>query len=462
MENEELIDFGGESIEAASITVMGVGGGGGNAVNRMYNEGIRYVNFIVCNTDQQDLQKSLVPTKIRMGEGRGCGSDSEKGEEYAKEKSAEIQEKLKGTEMLFIAAGMGGGTGTGAAPVVAEIAKNMDILTVAIVTLPYKWEGQERMNNAIRGVEALRQNVDSVLVINNESLTELYGSLKFRDTFAKADETLSTATKAIAEIMQKTGFVNVDFNDVKAVLKDSGVSVMTAGSASGENRAYEAVERALNSPLLNKADIRGAKKVLLNITSTEDNELTGEEVGVIMQYIRSMAGTDVNITWGYMMGAPESGEEIGITMIATGFEMEDIPEFRKEEAPVVHKYVPSGKTTFSQTQVLNDKLGTQGELFGFDETGDISVNKKTFDYEAVKRMSDISQLENIPAYKRNQQLASGNVQQQPQMITMTKSQEIAEAVENRINGTAPSRVSIDKDSKGIILGDNKYLNHNVD
>ncbi len=462
MDEEVLIDFGAPK-QAASITIIGVGGGGGNAVNRMYREGIQYVNFIVCNSDRQDLEeKSPIPNKIALGPGEGCGSDPELGEEYAKEKSAEIQEKLQGTQMLFIAAGMGGGTGTGAAPVIAEIAKEMGILTVGIVTLPYKFEGPARMESAIRGVEALSQNVDSILIINNETLRNLYGELKLRETWAKADATLATAAKSIADIMQKTGFVNVDFRDVKAVLKDSGVSVMAAGSASGEERAYKAIEATLDSPLLNKADIRGAKKILLNITSTDENELTGDELGIIMEYIRQKAETDVNITWGYMMGAPESGDEIGITMIATGFDMNDIPDLKQPEAPVYHVFSRPGQTQ-SQPQVNvapSNQQVTQGELFATNDAGDITINKTRFDYDSVRKMDDISMLEQQPAYLRQQkaQTVSSQSVEQPQ----TRAQLTAEAVASRIKGTEPSKFSLDKNSKGIILGDNKYLNHNVD
>ena len=457
MADEELIDFGAPT-QAASITVIGVGGGGGNAVNRMYNEGIQFVNYIVCNSDRQDLlEKSPVPTKIHLGEGYGCGSDSELGEQYAKEKSAEIHEKLEGTQMLFIAAGMGGGTGTGAAPVIAEIAKEMGILTVAIVTLPYKFEGPDRMNSAVRGVEALSQNVDSILVINNETLRELYGAMKLRETWAKADETLATAAKSISDIMQKTGFVNVDFRDVEAVLKDSGVSIMAAGSASGENRAFEAVERTLNSPLLNKADIRGAKKILLNITSTAENELTSDELGIIMEYIRQKAETDVNITWGYMEGAPDSGEEIGITMIATGFDMNDIPDLKKTEAPVVHVFRgPGQEPTAPLTPAPEQFSANQGGQIS--DNVDITLNKTTFDYGKVREMEDISVLEEQPAFMRQQQ--GGNPIPQP--MKQTRAQEISEDVANRIQGSAPSQFSLDKDSKGLILGENKYLNHNVD
>ncbi|MCQ2960413.1 MAG: cell division protein FtsZ [Bacteroidales bacterium] len=463
MNNEELLDFGAPR-QAASITIIGVGGGGGNAVNRMYKEGIQYVNFIVCNSDRQDLlEKSPVPNKIALGPGEGCGSDPNLGEEYAKEKSAEIKASLEGTQMLFIAAGMGGGTGTGAAPVIAEIAKEMGILTVAIVTLPYRFEGPERMESAIRGVEALSQNVDSILIINNETLRELHGALKIRETWAKADETLATAVKAISEIMQKTGIVNVDFNDVRAVLKDSGVSIMAAGSASGENRAFEAVEKTLNSPLLNKADIHGAKKMLLNITSSAENELISDELGIIMEYIRQKAETDVNITWGYMVDESETTDEVTITMIATGFEMDDIPELRKPEAPqvIAFKSNSASGNGMSQPQPVNVDFNHNSNPVMQVDNGNITVNTVPFDYAKVKAMDDITSLEQEPAYKRQPNF-SMQAQAQAEPQSQSRVMSVAEMVANRIQGTTPSHLSLDKNSKGIVLGDNKYLNHNVD
>ncbi len=462
----------GSSRNAASIKIIGVGGGGGNAANRMYNEGIQDVDFIICNSDQQDLAKSPIPNKVRLGEGLGCGSNAEKGEQYAKEKTAEIEEMLTNTQMVFITAGMGGGTGTGAAPVIAEICKNKGILTVAIVTIPYRFEGAQRYQNALRGIEALSQSVDSILVVNNQTLREHYGDLKLTEAFKKADDILAVATRAIADIMQKTGFVNVDFEDVRNVMKNSGVAVMAAGNGSGEQRAFDAIERTLDSPLLNKADIRGAKKILLNITSSVENELTGDELEIIMEYIRQKAETDVNITWGYMMDTPESGEEVQITMIATGFEISDIPDFKQKEEPktIVFKSGTKSEAKAGQcpptvqsapVQEPAVKPGMQTNLFAQDNE-DISVSHSSFDYGKVKGMDDISNLETQPAYLRQQQKTTTNATQIQTSPQQTRSQATIEAVASRINGTNPSKFSIDKDSKGIALGDNKYLNHNVD
>lgn len=445
----------GDSRKAASIKIIGVGGGGGNAANRMFEENIPDVDFIVCNSDKQDLAKSPIKTKIKLGEGLGCGSDAEKGEKYAKESTAEIGELLNDTDMVFITAGMGGGTGTGAAPVIAEISKSKGILTVAIVTLPYKFEGTARFKNAIHGVEALSQNVDSILIINNQTLREQFGELPLRQAFAKADEILSVATKAIAEIMQKTGFVNVDFEDVRAVMKDSGVAVMAAGSAKGENRAFEAIEKTLESPLLNKADIRGAKKILLNITSSEENELTGDELEIIMEYIRQKAETDVDIVWGYMMGAAENGDEIQLTLIATGFEISDIPDFQKPQEP--QRIIFDPNKTKNHTNESEDTISKQtpnkDENIG---TPTVSHTKFNYgEYRINENEDSIREFESIPAYERRKLT-------QIKTEGMSPSQKTEIAVANRINEMNPSRVSIDNNSKGLSFGENKYLNHNVD
>ncbi|MBP5582612.1 MAG: cell division protein FtsZ [Bacteroidales bacterium] len=387
-----------ESRKAASIKIIGVGGGGGNAANRMYNEGIQDVDFIICNSDKMDLDKSPIPTKIRLGEGRGCGSNAEKGQEYAKECTAQIQAELENTQMVFITAGMGGGTGTGAAPVIAEISQNMGILTVAIVTMPYKFEGSRRMRNAMAGIEELRKHVDSILIINNQTLREQYGALTMTESFEKADGILAVAARSIAEIMQKTGFINVDFEDVRAVMKDSGVAVMASGTASGSERAFEAIERTLDSPLLNKADIRGAKKILLNITSSEENELTGDELEVIMEYIRQKAETDVDITWGYMKDKPEDGSELQITLIATGFEIEDIPDFQKpveKKVIVVNSTQPEIIATPKQEQPTS---GTQGDLFS--ETPSFSTTQGIDDLKNLDNDDIFENIISTPAYLR--------------------------------------------------------------
>ena len=446
-----------ESRKAASIKIIGVGGGGGNAANRMYKEGILDVDFVICNSDKMDLDKSPIPTKIRLGAGLGCGSNALKGEEYAKECTAQIQAELENTQMVFITAGMGGGTGTGAAPVIAEIAQNMGILTVAIVTMPYKFEGSKRMKNAMAGIEELSKHVDSILIINNQTLREQYGTLTMTESFEKADGILAVAARSIAEIMQKTGFINVDFEDVRAVMKDSGVAVMASGSASGEERAFVAIEHTLDSPLLNKADIRGAKKILLNITSSEENELTGDELEVIMEYIRQKAETDVDITWGYMKDVPENGEELQITLIATGFDLEDIPDFQKPaEKKIIRVNTSQLDDQVKEMKEATPTPGTQVELFPENPT--FSTSSRSEDFKNLDDDDNFEALISKPAIMRRD--SGSNPTESKNEISRSQATEIA--VANRIKGSAPSQFSINEDSKGIVFGDNKYLNHNVD
>jgi cell division protein FtsZ len=312
------------------------------------------------------------------------------------------------------------------------------------------------MRNAMAGIEELRKHVDSILIINNQTLREQYGALTMTESFEKADGILAVAARSIAEIMQKTGFINVDFEDVRAVMKDSGVAVMASGTASGSERAFEAIERTLDSPLLNKADIRGAKKILLNITSSEENELTGDELEVIMEYIRQKAETDVDITWGYMKDKPEDGSELQITLIATGFEIEDIPDFQKpveKKVIVVNSTQPEIIATPKQEQPTS---GTQGDLFS--ETPSFSTTQGIDDLKNLDNDDIFENIISTPAYlRRDADLKTSDVKSE-----ISKSRETEIAVANRIKGTAPSQISIDKDSKGIGFGDNKYLNHNVD
>lgn len=304
------------------IKVIGVGGGGSNAVNHMYRQGIKGVDFIVCNTDQQALDVSPVPTKIALGasltEGRGAGSIPEVGRNAAIENIEEIKDILsRNTKMVFITAGMGGGTGTGAAPVIAKLAKEMGILTVGIVTIPFSYEGKKRRLQAEEGLEQMKQNVDTLLVICNDKLREIHGNLKINEAFGHADDILTTAAKSIAEIITKTLHVNVDFADVTTVMKDSGVAIMGSASASGEGRAIKAVEQALSSPLLNDSNIRGARYVLLNI-SCGTEEMRMDELGEITDYIQDAAGQSAEIINGY--GVDESLEDkVNVTIIATGF-----------------------------------------------------------------------------------------------------------------------------------------------
>ncbi|MFD1185332.1 cell division protein FtsZ [Pontibacter rugosus] len=305
------------------IKVIGVGGGGSNAVNHMYNQGIKDVEFIICNTDVQALQSSGVPNRLQIGEnlteGLGAGANPEKGKQAALESKEEIREMLSNdTKMVFITAGMGGGTGTGAAPVIARVAKELGILTVGIVTAPFAFEGKKKKVAAENGVKDLSENCDTILVILNDKLREMFGNLTIREAFAKADNVLTTAAKSIAEIITVTAEVNVDFEDVKTVMKDSGAAVMGSATTEGEGRALRAAEEALSSPLLNNTDIHGAQKILLSIMSGEQAELEMDELTEITEYIQDKAGQEAEVIFGHGIDGT-LGESIRVTVIATGF-----------------------------------------------------------------------------------------------------------------------------------------------
>jgi cell division protein FtsZ len=308
---------------ASIIKVIGVGGGGGNAVNHMFRQGIKGVDFMICNTDQQALDKSPVPLKIQLGssltQGLGAGAIPEVGRNAAIENINEIKDILgKNTKMVFITAGMGGGTGTGAAPVIAATAREMGILTVAIVTVPFQFEGKKRRNQAFEGLEELRKNVDTVLVISNDKLREMHGNKPLTEAFGHADDVLTTAAKGISEIITHPGQINVDFNDISTIMKDGGAAIMGAGYADGENRAIRAAEQALCSPLLNDNNIKGASQVLLYITSGV-NEITMDEFGEISDFIQDEAGDSANIIMG-TCNDERLGERICVTIIATSFQ----------------------------------------------------------------------------------------------------------------------------------------------
>lgn len=329
------MDFELPKDETSIIKVIGVGGGGGNAVNHMYSEGIKGVDFVVCNTDLQALEVSPVPHKIQLGpsltEGRGAGSLPEIGKNAAVENVDEIREFLsKDAKMVFVTAGMGGGTGTGAAPVIAQVARELGILTVGIVTVPFNFEGRKRRIQAEEGLEAMRENVDTLLVINNERLREITGNLSIGEAFTQADEILATAAKGIAEVIAVTGAINVDFNDVNTVMRDSGVAIMGSSAAEGDNRAIKAVEQALESPLLNDNDISGAEYVLLNITYG-DKEVLMDEITEITDYIQDAAGSTADVIFGHAKDS-DLGDKLSVTVIATGFQSSPITGF--EKAPV--------------------------------------------------------------------------------------------------------------------------------
>ncbi|MHC1705967.1 MAG: cell division protein FtsZ [Bacteroidales bacterium] len=321
-----MIRFDLPKDDTSIIKVIGVGGGGCNAVNHMFNQGIQGVDFIICNTDAQSLNLSPIPIKIQLGssltEGRGAGSLPSVGRNAALENIEDIRKQLeRNTKMLFITAGMGGGTGTGAAPVIASVAKELNILTVGIVTIPFNFEGSKRRKQAEEGIKELREHVDSLLVICNDKLRELCGDLPLSKAFHKADNILTTAAKGIAEIITVPGYINVDFEDVKTVMKESGVAIMGSGIAEGEDRALLAVEEALTSPLLNDNNIDGANNILLYISSGT-MEVTMDEVTVITDYIQTKAGKNADIIWGNGSD-PDLGEKISITLVATGFETTD-------------------------------------------------------------------------------------------------------------------------------------------
>ena len=325
---DEIVQFDFPTDSPKIIKVIGVGGGGGNAVNHMYREGIHDVTFVLCNTDNQALAESPVPVKLQLGrsitQGLGAGNRPERARDAAEESIDDIKEQLNdGTKMVFITAGMGGGTGTGAAPVIARIAKEMDILTVGIVTIPFIFEGEKKIIQALDGVERIAQHVDALLVINNERLREIYADLTFMNAFGKADDTLSIAAKSIAEIITMRGTVNMDFADVKTILKDGGVAIMSTGFGEGENRVTKAIDNALHSPLLNNNDIFNAKKVMLNVSFCPTSELMMEEMNEIHEFM-SKFREGVEVIWGVAVDN-SLDTKVKITVLATGFGVEDVP-----------------------------------------------------------------------------------------------------------------------------------------
>lgn len=334
------------------IKVIGVGGGGSNAVNHMFNQGIRDVEFIVCNTDEQALKSSPVPNKLQLGsaltEGLGAGANPEKGKNAALESKEDIRDMLADdTKMVFITAGMGGGTGTGAAPVIAQIAKDMDILTVGIVTAPFSFEGRKKTNAANQGIDELKQNCDTVLVILNDKLREIHGNLAISKAFAEADNVLTTAAKGIAEIITVPGYVNVDFMDVQTVMKGAGAAVMGSAMTEGEGRALRAAEMAISSPLLNSKDILGAQKILLSIVSGEQAELQMDELMEITEYIQDKAGDEAEVIFGHGIDT-DHGDSISVTVIATGF-----------NAPALEAKLGSNRTVIDLN--TSQKIETKGE-----------------------------------------------------------------------------------------------------
>ena len=379
------------------IKVIGVGGGGSNAINYMFQQGIMGVDFVVCNTDAQALEKSSVPIKIQLGasltEGLGAGANPEVGKQSAEESYEDLHTLLSTqTKMVFITAGMGGGTGTGAAPIIARMAKDLDVLTVAIVTMPFQFEGKIRIEQAQKGMEELKNNVDSLIVINNNKLREVYGNLGFKAGFSKADEVLATAARGIAEVITHHYTQNIDLKDAKTVLTNSGSAIMGSASASGANRAQESIVKALDSPLLNDNKITGCKNVLLLIVSGEE-EITIDEIGEINDFIQSEAGNNTNIIMG-VGEDPELGDNISVTIIATGFNSDQQHEIVNTEAkkviytleedqPFVHDLTEKSESNSPFADPISDSDSNQAIKYSLEETEEVEETKEAFVFDPL-------------------------------------------------------------------------------
>lgn len=389
MQTDDLIfDIPGQ--RPSIIKVLGIGGGGGNAIKYMHEKGILDVDFIVCNTDLQDLNTNPVDAKIQLGKtltmGRGAGNKPEIGEQAAIESVDEIIDVLQNNaKMVFLTAGMGGGTGTGAVPVISKIARDLNILTVAVLTLPFRFEGKKRYNQAIEGIRKTKEHIDALLIIDNENLNTIYGDLKLSTAFSKADDILLSAVKGITEIITTTGYINIDFADVKSVMNNSGMVVLGSAKASGKNRAKLAVENVLNSPLLNNSDISGAQNVLLNITSGKV-EITMDEVSEIIEYIHKTVSDNEQIIWGTGID-PDLSDEVSVTIITTGFKNDDLPE--KIDIPERIAFFPK------------KRIVKQQQSFEFDMIS--SYNDENFVITPDMDENTLRKFEKIPAFKRRRE-----------------------------------------------------------
>ena len=389
------------------IKVIGVGGGGGNAVNHMYKEGIHDVAFVVCNTDCKALEESPVPTKVQLGhEGLGAGNRPQKAREATEESLSEIQNMLNdGTKMVFITAGMGGGTGTGAAPLIAKVAKDMDILTVGIVTIPFSWEGHKKIDQALDGVEEISKNVDALLVINNERLGEIYPDLSVISAFAKANDTLLIAAKSIAEIITMRGIINLDFNDVKTVLKDGGVAIMSTGYGEGESRVTTAINEAQHSPLLNNNDIFQSKKVLLNIAYSSEHELMMNEMEEVSEFM-SKFNSDFETKFG--MAIDDSlGSQVKITLLATGFGVQDI-HMKEMDERMKMRTIEEEKRQ-EELEEKEEEKRLRREIF-YGKDGSSKLRRKPrrniylFNLEDLDNDNIISMVETVPTFQRSKDM----------------------------------------------------------
>ena len=493
--SDDIMNFDLPVERSSIIKVLGIGGGGNNAVNHMFEKGIKDVNFVVCNTDHQALTKSPVSIKVQIGEslteGRGAGSRPEIGRQAAIENLDNVMDALSGnTKMVFITTGMGGGTGTGATPVIAKACKDSGLLTIAVVTIPFKSEGKVRIRQAIDGVTELKDHVDSLLVINNEKLREMYGNQPVSTAFAKADDVLTTAVKGIAEIITVTGYINVDFADVETVMKNSGVAVMGMGKASGENRAIKAIENALASPLLNSNDITGANSILINISSGNgQHEITMDELGEITDYMYDAASEDALIIRG-LSKDENLNEEICVTVIATGFESNSIFQPYKPKKPTKVELLTTKSALPNRiiTEAGNDvfsvhEKGKKSIIIDFDEEsqGVIDFNLEHSDEfrEMVNRKSggDIGDREKSEGTLRSLKYIQNKVKKEGLSNNTMKAnidtyEDVPAYVRKNLSFNAPEKVKETKLSKFTLTSDehnepvisenNVYLNVNVD
>ena len=408
--DEKILDFQFPRKTQTIIKVIGVGGGGGNAVNHMFNEGIHDVSFALCNTDNQALCESPVETRVQLGrkttEGLGAGNRPEVAKAAAEESREDLEKLLgDGTKMVFITAGMGGGTGTGAAPVVARIAKDMGILTVGIVTIPFVFEGRKKIIQALKGVENIARNVDALLVINNERLIDIYADLTIPNAFAKADDTLTIAAKGIAEIITVHGHINLDFADVKTILKDGGVAIMSSGRGEGENRVEDAIVNALHSPLLNNNDVFDAKKILFNIYSSEEEPLIVEEMEAVANFMKRF-GPEIEVIWGTAIDK-NLGKQVKITLLATGFGMSSIPGM---ESDLIEIDEEEEEERIRQEEEEKRRINEMIEKhYGKDGVQTVAVRSSFLGQKPIILSTDeldndkiIDALENTPVFKRDE------------------------------------------------------------
>ena len=399
---DEIVQFDYPQDSPKIIKVIGVGGGGGNAVNHMYKEGIHDVTFVLCNTDHQALADSPVPVKLQLGkEGLGAGNRPARAREAAEESLESIKSMLNdGTKMVFITAGMGGGTGTGAAPIIAKTAKEMDILTIGIVTIPFRWEGDKKIDQALDGVEEISKHVDALLVINNEKLSEIYNDLSVDDAFDRADDTLSIAAKSISEIITLHGKVNLDFNDVKTVLKDGGVAIMSTGYGEGEGRVSAAIQNAQHSPLLNNNNIFDSKKVLLNVSYSSQHKLMMNEMDEVKECMNRFS-RDFETKFGIAID-DSLGDQVKITLLATGFGIQDI--HMKEMDNRISQRSVEEQQRLAELEEKEEERRNRRERF-YDDKGGNKQRKRRhiyiFSAEDLDNEDIIAMVESTPTYLRN-------------------------------------------------------------